>query len=325
MVRLTSIALILVAAVSTADAQLMIKREFPFQTNRDSFFEYTGVNWNLRGPNFRATFGQPFQGAPAFGNFNPNAGIRTGFGFGGGRFSGGFNFNFAQGYSRTSTSITPVINSLNGYPATLSFGIYRPYVLGFQPVFSTGFGSGGFGGFGNGGFGAYGNGFGGHGNGFCGYGNGFGGYGNGFGGGFNNGGFYSVPQYGIPQQVPYRVVPHETPLTGVMRRLQERGSVASAPRPKREPVRVDENRESVALRYFNTSGGTLGASNIAPQPTPAEEADDAESVAMKLFEKGQDAEKKSKTGTARMYYRIASEKATGKLKQRIVLKLNQLR
>jgi hypothetical protein len=296
-IAIPTILSIVMSIASVADAQVMVKQEFPFQTNRDSFFEYTGMSWNLRGPNFVASFAQPFQGAPAFGNFDPTAGIQTGFGFRSGRFSGDFNFNFAQGFSRTSTSVTPVINSLSGYPASLTAGVFRPYVLGLQPVFAPGFGGGGFGG-------------------------------GGFGGGFNNGGLFNVPYYNVPQQpVPYRVVPRETALQGVMRRLEERGgATVRSQAPKPEPVRVDENRESVASRYFNTSGGTLAAAPVqSPVPAAEPEADETQSVAMKLFRQGMDAEKKSKTGTARMYYRIASEKATGALKQRIALKLSQLR
>ena len=315
MIRISIAAFVTFAGfVSAADAQVMITQEFPLQSNRESFFEYTGMNWNLRGPNFVASFGQPLQGAPAFGNFNPNAGIQTGFAFGNRRFQGGFNFNFAQGVSRSSTSVTPVINSLNGYPASIQAGVYRPFVLGLQPVVAPGFGGvGGFGGFNIGGFG------------FNPYNGGL--YNGGiYNGGFNNGGFYSVPQYGLPQTAGYRQVPYETPLTGVIRRLEERsGSLDRATVAKSATPKVDENRESVALRYFRTSGGTLPAAPVEQSAVNDAPVDDGQEVAQKLFQKGLTAEKSSKTGTARMYYRLASNKATGKLKRRIVLKLSQLR
>lgn len=285
MTKTLTIAVVLAVATSVADAQVMINQQYPLQTNRDSFFEYTGMNWNLRGPGFTASFGQPFQGAPAFGNFNPQAGLQTGFAFGNGPFSGSLGFNFAQGYSRSSVSVTPVINSLNGYPASLQAGVLRPFVLGLQPVVASG-----------------------------------------FGGGFNNGGFFNVPQYASPQHVPYRLVPEETPLTGLMRRIQERGGSTNPGQvAQAETPRPDENRESVASRYFQAGGGTQAASADPSAPSAPETADDADRVAMDLFRKGMDAEANSKTGSARMYYRIASEKASGPLKQRILLKLSELR
>jgi hypothetical protein len=116
----------------TADAQ-MVQTATPFQTFGSSFYEQNGVNWSLRGPNFFANSGGGV--APPFGNPDLNAGLRTGFGFGGGGgISGSLGFNFAQGSSRTMTSTTPSVTTMNGYPGTISSQTLRPFVTGVTPV-----------------------------------------------------------------------------------------------------------------------------------------------------------------------------------------------
>ena len=115
----------------TAEAQ-MVQSSTPFQSFGSSFYEQSGVRWSLRGPNFFANSGGGV--VPPFGNPNPNAGLRTGFGFGGGGVSGSLGFNFAQGSSRTMTSTTPSITTMDGYPGTITSQTIRPFVTGVTPV-----------------------------------------------------------------------------------------------------------------------------------------------------------------------------------------------
>lgn len=116
----------------TAEAQ-MVQTSTPFQTFGSSFSEQSGVRWTLRGPNFFANSGGGV--LPPFGNPDPNAGLRTGFGFGGGGgIRGSLGFNFAQGSSRTMTSTTPSITTMDGYPGTITSQTIRPFVTGVTPV-----------------------------------------------------------------------------------------------------------------------------------------------------------------------------------------------
>ena len=126
----------LLALCSEASAQ-MVTVGTPFQSVGDSFFEGTNLGWSLNGPNFFATFNGG-GAAPPFGGYNPNAGIQGGFGFNGGPFSGGLNFNAAQGASRTFTSVTPMVTTLNGQPGYFTQSVQRPFVTGVVPIVGNG-------------------------------------------------------------------------------------------------------------------------------------------------------------------------------------------
>ena len=75
--RATLLAIIALVSVSAANAQ-MITTTTPFQSMGNSFFENNGVNWAFRGNNVVAQFGGA--APPPFGNPDPNAGLRAGFG-----------------------------------------------------------------------------------------------------------------------------------------------------------------------------------------------------------------------------------------------------
>ena len=121
------------AMTTDASAQPMIQQSVPFQNLGSSFFENNGVSWNLRGPNFFANFGGGGL-APAFGNADPNAGLRTGVGFSGGGVQGSLGFNFSQGSNRSNVSTVPSVTSLNGVPGTITSQTLRPFVTGITPV-----------------------------------------------------------------------------------------------------------------------------------------------------------------------------------------------
>ena len=110
----------------------MVGGSAPMQRNGSGYYEQNGVQWSLRGRNFFANSGGGV--LPPFGNSDPNGGLRTGFGFGGGGVSGSLGFHFAQGSSRTMTSTTPSVTTMNGYPGSISSGTIRPFVTGVTPV-----------------------------------------------------------------------------------------------------------------------------------------------------------------------------------------------
>lgn len=108
----------------------------PIEQLGSGYFEQSGAQWSLQGPNFFANSGGAV--LPPFGNGSgggAGGGFRSGFGFGGGGgLSGSLNFNFAQGSSRSITSTTPSITTMNGYPGSISSGTVRPFVTGITPV-----------------------------------------------------------------------------------------------------------------------------------------------------------------------------------------------
>ena len=70
-----------------------------------------------------------------FGGGAPGGGGSSGgFGFGGGGASGGFNFTAGQGSSRSISSTSGSITSLNGTPGYLFHGTLTPFVTQIRPV-----------------------------------------------------------------------------------------------------------------------------------------------------------------------------------------------
>ena len=112
----------------------MVTTTTPLQANSESFFESSGIGWSVRRPGFFATFNNGVPIPPPFGGFNPNAGIQSGFQIRNGPWTGNFNFNFAQGSSRFSSTTAPVLTSLQGQPASFFSGTQRPFVLGLTPI-----------------------------------------------------------------------------------------------------------------------------------------------------------------------------------------------
>ena len=126
---------------SPAVAQPMVYTTTPLQSNSDRFFESGNMNWSLRGPNFFATFGGPNFGVPRFGGYNPNAGISSGWAFNSGKFSGTFGFNCSQGFERTSATTAPSLMLSNGQTGQFFSGVRRPFVYSLVPVVSPGGGA----------------------------------------------------------------------------------------------------------------------------------------------------------------------------------------
>ncbi len=110
----------------------------PFHSAREGFFEQIGTQWSAQGRNWFVQFGGANLATPAFGGFQPGAGVQGGFALGGRGWSGQFQFSAAQGNTRTLTSATPsgtVINGAYGYVADTSVS---PFVIGLIPVVGAG-------------------------------------------------------------------------------------------------------------------------------------------------------------------------------------------
>lgn len=112
----------------------MVTMQMPLQNNSASFYEHSHIGWSVNNPHYFMRFngGGPI---PPFGGFQPNAGLHGGFAVGHSQF----DFSFGQGASYTSTSVTPVLTTTNGYPGSLFVGRTRPFVTGLIPVVGGGF------------------------------------------------------------------------------------------------------------------------------------------------------------------------------------------
>lgn len=114
----------------------MVTTTVPYNTSSSSFFENNSINWSLRGRNWFANSGGPT--LPPFGGMAGGAavagGLWGGIGFAGGGVRGSLGFNFSQGSTRSFSSTTPSLTTMNGYPGSISSGVLQPFVTGFFPV-----------------------------------------------------------------------------------------------------------------------------------------------------------------------------------------------
>ena len=110
----------------------------PFRTVQEGFFEQIGVQWALQGRNWFAQFGGADLAQPAFGGFQPGAGLQAGWGFGGPGWSGQVQFSAAQGNTRTMTSGTPSVTVMNGAVGYVADTSLSPFVIGLIPVVGSG-------------------------------------------------------------------------------------------------------------------------------------------------------------------------------------------
>lgn len=104
----------------------------PYQNFSDGYFEYFGTSWSYCGPGFFLRFGG--LPPPAFGGFDPAAGLTGGWTFGSGGRHGRLNFVAATGRSSVSTSTTPYLTVTEGVPGSLFIGRTVPFVTGVIPV-----------------------------------------------------------------------------------------------------------------------------------------------------------------------------------------------
>ena len=129
------IAFVYASATNDCSGQ-MVTTSVPYNTSSSSFFENNSINWSLRGKNWFANSGGP--PLPPFGGMAGGAavvgGLSGGFGFAGGGVRGSLGFNFSQGSSRSFSSTTPSLTTMNGYPGSISSGVLQPFVTGYFPV-----------------------------------------------------------------------------------------------------------------------------------------------------------------------------------------------
>jgi hypothetical protein len=130
---LTCLILLLGLAPRVTQAQ-MTHTSTPFQSIGSSDWLSSDIGWSVRGPHAFANFGGGGPLLPPFGGGDPNAGLSGGVGFAGSGVSGGLRFNFAQGSSRSISSTTPSVTTMNGVPGSMNSGVVRPFVTGLTPV-----------------------------------------------------------------------------------------------------------------------------------------------------------------------------------------------
>jgi len=107
----------------------------PYNNLTDGFFENLGTSWGVSGKNFSfQQGGGPTHAAPAFGGFDPSAGLSGGWATNGNGLSSFFNFNYSQGYRQNFVSQTPMVTLMNGQQAFFSDTSQSPFVIGQIPV-----------------------------------------------------------------------------------------------------------------------------------------------------------------------------------------------
>ena len=110
----------------------MIQSTVPAGQVRSGFFEQSAFSWSLRGDQFFAQSGAPAR--VPFGNPDANAGLRGGVATTGGGVSGSLGFSFAQGSSRSISSSSASVTTLDGHPGAIASQTIRPFVTGVTPI-----------------------------------------------------------------------------------------------------------------------------------------------------------------------------------------------
>ncbi len=106
----------------------------PFHTARDSFYESNTIGWSGNYKGFNFSFGGAAQSHPAFGGFDPSAGLSANFGISGKDGQINFATNFNQGYRQSLVSQTPSVTLMNGQTGFISDTSQTPFVISVIPV-----------------------------------------------------------------------------------------------------------------------------------------------------------------------------------------------
>ena len=291
---------------SPAAAQPMVYTTTPLQANGDRFFESTNMNWSLRGPDFFATFGGPNIGIPKFGGYNPNAGISSGWAFNSGKFSGTFGFNFSQGYKRFSTTTAPSLMTTNGQTGQFFSGVRRPFVYSLVPVVPPG------------------------------------------------GAFFSAPnpafqrQYRLPSTNAERVLRGDVVLPesrsaahqGNKSNVSHSGIAAADPaaarknaayawfsdkaatrastsKPHVSPAALDPSDEKPVENHAALVAKQVATAKPEPRPDSSDTSTNSQRIAQVYYQRGLDAEANKNIAKATFLFRMAVERASGELRDRI--------
>jgi hypothetical protein len=117
-------------AATPASAQMVTQNVGNIGLN-SGFGESLGVGWWLQGPNFDFRTGGPPLQSPFGPQVQPSS---IGTGFSGDGFSGGLTLFGGQASTRSISSTSASVTSMNGFPGSIQSGTVRPFVTGFTPV-----------------------------------------------------------------------------------------------------------------------------------------------------------------------------------------------
>ncbi len=265
----------------------------PFHSSSTSFFEQIGTQWGGSGPNFNFQFGGAGMGQPPFGNPDPAAGIRSGWAWRSGPWSGNFNFMAAQGSRSSMVSQAPSITLPQGVTGYFSDTSQSPFVISYIPVvggapnipFATqvappaGFG---------------------------------------------------VPYSGVGPATQEGGNPRVQAMLRARAEgepLPERAPRRN-PAPRSEPSRPEPaqpERAPAAAPPVQASAAAAAAPSVAEaRRMHQQEQATMNQEAMQLFERGITAEESGKPGVARIYYRMAAKRAEGEARRQIETRLRGL-
>ena len=221
---------------------------------------------------------------PQFGGFDPSAGLTSGFHVRHRGFNASLNWMAAQGYRQTFTSQTPSVTLTNGVPGYISDTSQSPFVIGMIPVV---------------------------------------------------GGFPTVAYPFVPMTYPgYTMGPMVQPVAAGNHRVQAmRRQMAEAPKraarddvnPAAAPAPARSNRpaQKLAAAQSSSAGRAVPSVAEARRLRKLEQAGQ-DNEAMVLFERGRTAEEGGKANVAKVYYKMAAGRASGKLRQQIQARLDAL-
>jgi len=279
----------------------------PMHSVGDSFFEYSGLSWQLRWPGGFFRFGNPNLAVPPFGGFDPGAGIHGGWSFGNRNFGGQVFFNYAQGSQRSYVSQTPMLTLTSGYPGYFADTSQSPFVIGYVPVVGgsstlgslvpmlpppAGRGS------------------------------------------VSSGGFSGNERVQAMKQILQQ--------RGRQKEGEPREAVPAEALLPRRPAQTPEGQEKGGSPIFSERKSRQSPANPLPaaqassagRPAPsvaearrlhALEQDAQNQEALVLMERGRNAEADGKPGVARIYYQMAARRTEGKLKQEVLQCLQRLK
>jgi hypothetical protein len=119
------------AAISPVAAQQMAVGT-PLNVVGDSYFEHIGVGWSTNIKGVHVAFGGA--ATPPFRQYDPSAGIRTTFPFGGGDVRGVFGLTAAEGYRQNFVTQAPSVTMTDGQRAFFADASLTPFVVGYAPI-----------------------------------------------------------------------------------------------------------------------------------------------------------------------------------------------
>jgi hypothetical protein len=305
----TSTACIVLAAVCVAAAQAPAQQvtvETPFHSASDAFFERMGVHWGFNWKGLSFSFGGPNFATPQFGGFSPS-GLSGGWGFSGRDYNGFFNFAMDQGYRQSFVGQSPSVTLTNGYPGFISDTSVSPFVIGYVPIVGD----------------------------FptvpypyaaAAYPGGPMGYGGVWGGmpAVGNDHVQAMRRQIAAGQRPPAMQPPAQPPDGAQDAAEdEHKGVAVAGQAAAQAGGRDPASGRLAAAQSSSAGRAVPSVAEARRLHQAEQASQDEE-ARALFQRGLTAEEAGKPGVARVYYRMAAKRATGRLKEQVLARIEAI-